>query len=254
MSGLLELVRHMAMEGRELLHELLLWVESFARNPYGTWALFAIAFAESSFFPIPPDVLLIALCIAEPERSLWYALVCSVGSVLGGMTGYGIGRYGGRPLLLKIFSHERVDSVADYFDRWNAWAVGIAGLTPIPYKVFTISGGAFAIDFRIFTIASAVSRSLRFFVIAVLMWIYGAPIRAFIEEYLGWLFLAFIALLLGGFWIAAGHGVRRSRRARRERAAAASAVAAGRSDGSGLIEDPIGSRGEPAEAPEEGGA
>jgi len=214
----LELLRRMAVEGRQFLHELLLWVESFARNPYGTWALFLLAFAESSFFPIPPDVLLIALCIAEPERSLWYALVCSVGSVLGGMAGYGIGRYGGRPLLLKIFSHERIDTVAAYFDRWNAWAVGIAGLTPIPYKVFTISGGAFVIDFRIFTLASAVSRSLRFFVIATLMWIYGAPIRAFIEEYLGWLFLAFIALLLGGFWIA-GHGVHRSRKARRAREA-----------------------------------
>ena len=218
MSDALDLLRRMAVEGREFLHELLLWVESFARNPYGTWALFLLAFAESSFFPIPPDVLLIALCIAEPERSLWYALICSVGSVLGGMAGYGIGRYGGRPLLLKIFSHERIDTVSAYFDRWNAWAVGIAGLTPIPYKVFTISGGAFAIDFRIFIVASAVSRSLRFFVIAVLMWIYGAPIRAFIEEYLGWLFLAFIALLLGGFWLAS-HGVRRSRRARRAAAA-----------------------------------
>jgi len=224
-SALLELLQRMAFAGREFLHEMLLWVEGLARTPYGTWALFAVAFAESSFFPIPPDVLLIALCITDPERSLWYALVCSVGSVLGGMAGYGIGRYGGRPLLLKIFSHERIDTVAAYFDRWNAWAVGIAGLTPIPYKVFTISGGAFVIDFRIFVFASAVSRSLRFFVIAILMWVYGAPIRAFIEEYLGWLFLIFIALLLGGFWLAS-HGVRRSRRAHRARMAEAAQKAA----------------------------
>jgi len=212
MSAAIEFLRRMLTEGREFLHDMLLWVEGFGHSPYGTWALFVIAFAESSFFPIPPDVLLIALCLAEPERSLWYALVCSVASVLGGMAGYGIGRYGGRPLLLKIFSHERVDTVAAYFDRWNAWAVGIAGLTPIPYKVFTISGGAFVINFRIFLFASAVSRSLRFFVIALLMWLYGAPIRDFIESYLGWLFLAFIALLLAGFWFA-GRGAMRSARA-----------------------------------------
>lgn len=209
MNAAIELFRGMLAEGREFLHDMLLWVESFGHSPYGTWALFVIAFAESSFFPIPPDVLLIALCLAEPERALWYALVCSVASVAGGMAGYGIGRYGGRPLLLRIFSHERIDTVAAYFDRWNAWAVGIAGLTPIPYKVFTISGGAFVINFRIFVFASAVSRSLRFFVIALLMWLFGAPIRDFIESYLGWLFLAFIALLLAGFWLAS-HGARRS--------------------------------------------
>jgi membrane protein YqaA with SNARE-associated domain/acylphosphatase len=198
-----------AAEARGFLHDLLGWVEGFAATPYGTWALFVLAFAESSFFPIPPDVLLIALCIGEPQKSLWFALVCSVGSVLGGAAGYGIGLWGGRPLLLRLFGRERVAVVASYFDRYNAWAVGIAGLTPIPYKIFTIAGGAFTIDFRVFLIASVASRSLRFFAIAGLMWWFGEPIRGFIEEYLGWLTIAFVVLLLGGFWLA-GRGARRA--------------------------------------------
>jgi membrane protein YqaA with SNARE-associated domain/acylphosphatase len=206
---MLDFLKRMAAEARDFLHELLLWVEGFAATPYGTWALFVLAFAESSFFPIPPDVLLIALCIGEPEKSLWFALVCSVGSVLGGAAGYGIGLWGGRPLLLRLFSRQRVEVVSAYFDRYNAWAVGIAGLTPIPYKIFTVSGGAFAIDFRIFMVASIVSRSLRFFAIAALMWWFGEPIREFIDEYLGWLTIAFVVLLVGGFWLA-GRGARRA--------------------------------------------
>jgi len=211
----IDFLRETAAGARAFLHELLAWVEGFAATPYGTWALFAIAFAESSFFPIPPDVLLIALCIGEPDRSLWFALVCSVGSVLGGVAGYGIGLWGGRPLLLRLFSRERVAVVSSYFDRYNAWAVGIAGLTPIPYKIFTIAGGAFAIDFRVFVLASAVSRSLRFFAIAGLMWWFGEPIRAFIDEYLGWLTIAFVVLLVGGFWLA-GRGAKRAGLARTE--------------------------------------
>jgi membrane protein YqaA with SNARE-associated domain len=196
---------------RQLLHDLLAWVESFAATPYGTWALFWIAFAESSFFPVPPDVLLIALCLGDPSRSFWFALVCSLGSVLGGAFGYGIGRWGGRPLLLRLFSKRRIDAVSSYFDRYNAWAVGIAGLTPIPYKIFTISGGAFTIDFRVFMLASIVSRSVRFFAIAGLMWWFGEPIKSFIDEYLGWLTIAFVVLLVAGFWLAGRAGMRAGR-------------------------------------------
>src|SRR5690606_23173749 len=123
---------------RMWLHDLLAWVESFAATPHGVWALFLIAFAESSVFPVPPDVLLIALCLGAPEQSMWFALVCSIGSVAGGALGYGIGKWGGRPVLRRLFNEERVKAVEVYYDRYNAWATGIAGLTPIPYKIFTI--------------------------------------------------------------------------------------------------------------------
>lgn len=187
------------------------WVEGLAQSPHAGWALFGVAFAESSIFPIPPDVLLIALCIARPEEAFVYALICSVGSVLGGMAGYGLGLWGGRPLLKRLFSTRRIAGVERLYDRYNAWATGIAGFTPIPYKVFTISGGVFAIDFRIFLLASAVSRSLRFFLIGALVYFYGAAIRIFLERWLGPLTILFVVILIGGFWLF-GHGLRRGAR------------------------------------------
>jgi membrane protein YqaA with SNARE-associated domain len=196
---------------RGALVDLLQWVQSFSHSPRGVTALFLIAFAESSFFPIPPDVLLIPLCLGDPSRSFWFATVCSLGSVLGGTAGYGIGRFGGRPLLLRMFRRERVAAVETYYDRYNAWATGIAALTPIPYKVFTIAGGAFAINFRIFLLASAVGRSARFFGVATLIFFFGPPISAFLERYLDWLTVAFAILLVLGF-LAAGHGIGRSGR------------------------------------------
>ena len=190
------------LEGlKELLHSILYWVESFAHSPHGTLALFAIALAESSFFPIPPDVLLIPLCLGRPDRALWFALVCTVGSVIGGMIGYGIGRWGGRPLLKRWFSPERIAPVEAYYERWNAWATAIGGLTPLPYKLFTVAGGVFAVNFKVFVIASLAARGLRFFTIAVLIQLFGEPIRAFIERHLNWLSILFVVLLVLGFWI-----------------------------------------------------
>ena len=184
----------------EWIRELFHWVEALAQTPYATWALFGVSFVESSFFPVPPDALLIALCVGEPDRSLWFALVCSVASVLGGMAGYGIGLVGGRPILQRLFNPERVERVRQYYDRYNAWAVGIAGLTPLPYKLFTISGGAFLINFKVFVLASIVSRSIRFFAVAALMQWLGEPAKLFIEKHLGWLTIAFVILLVLGFW------------------------------------------------------
>ncbi len=201
------------------LYDLLHWVEHWAHSPYGATALFCIAFAESSFFPIPPDVLLIPLCLGDPGRAFWFATICSLGSVLGGMAGYAIGFFGGRPLLYKLFPDDKVETVERYYDRYNAWATGIAGLTPLPYKLFTISGGAFAIGFRVFVLASIVGRSLRFFGVAGLIYFFGPPISAFIERYLDLLSIAFVILLLLGFWVA-GHGAHRAHRNRRRAAAA----------------------------------
>ena len=187
---------------------LLRWVESFAQSPYGSYALFALSFLESSVFPIPPDVLLIALCLGRPEFSFFFAAVCSVASVLGGMAGYALGFYGGRPLLKRLFDQRKILAVERLYDRFNAWATGIAGLTPLPYKLFTISGGAFAINFKIFLIASIVSRTLRFAVVAGIIYIYGEAAKQWIEKYLNILSIAFVILLVLGFWLI-GRGAKR---------------------------------------------
>ena len=190
---------------------ILAWVEAFAGTPYGGWALFGLAFLESSVFPIPPDVLLIALSLGKPELAFWFALVCSVGSILGGMAGYALGYYGGRPLLLRMFPSDKVSSVERYYDRYNAWAIGIAGLTPLPYKLFTVSAGAFAINFKVFVMASIVSRTTRFMLVAGLIYFLGETAKLFIEKYLNVLTLAFVALLIIGFWII-GRGAKRASR------------------------------------------
>ena len=181
--------------------QLFAWIDSLAAMPHPGWWLFLLAFAESSFFPIPPDVLLITLGVASPERAIWYGLVCTLGSVFGGMLGYGIGLYGGRPLLYRFFKETKIRAVERLYDRYNAWATGIAGLTPIPYKVFTISGGAFKINFKIFVLASIASRSLRFMAEGVLLYFFGESIRTFLFQWFNWLSIAFVVLLVGGFWL-----------------------------------------------------
>ena len=185
------------------LRRLYDWVQHFAETPYGSWALFLLAFAESSFFPVPPDVLLIALAVTIPSKAFRYALICSVGSVLGGIFGYVIGyqfmEFIGFGILNFYGLTDKYESVAELYNRYNAWAVGIAGFTPIPYKVFTISAGAFKINFGVFLLASIVSRSARFFIVAGLIYVFGAQIRAFIEKYFNILAVIFVLLLIGGF-------------------------------------------------------
>jgi membrane protein YqaA with SNARE-associated domain len=161
-----------------LLNEWVVWFEGLAESVWGPFWLFVLAFAESSFFPIPPDVLLIALLLTEGYLGAWgwglgLALVCSVGSVLGGLAGYAIGYYGGRRLLERLVSEERVQYLDDLFARYDVWAVGIAGFTPVPYKVFTIAAGAFQLNVPRFALASALSRSARFFIVAVIILLLG---------------------------------------------------------------------------------
>lgn len=185
------------------LRRLYDWVQHFAETPYGSWALFLLAFAESSFFPVPPDILLIALAVSIPSKAFRYALICSVGSVLGGIFGYIIGyqfmEFVGFGILNFYGLTDKYESVAELYNRYNAWAVGIAGFTPIPYKVFTISAGAFKVNFGVFLLASIVSRSARFFIVAGLIYVFGAQIRAFIEKYFNILAVIFVLLLVAGF-------------------------------------------------------
>jgi membrane protein YqaA with SNARE-associated domain len=186
-------------------------IDQFAASPHPGWWLFALAVAESSFFPIPPDVLLVTLGVARPDLAIWYAVITSVGSVLGGGLGYAIGLYGGRPLLYRFFNQTRINAVERLYDRFNAWATGIAGLTPIPYKVFTIAGGALKIDFKIFMLASLASRSLRFMTEGVLLYFFGEPIKDFLYTQFNWLSIAFVVLLVGGFWLIRHFGKRHAR-------------------------------------------
>ena len=185
---------------------------SWGESRWGALALFLFAFAESSFFPIPPDVLLIALCLGAVTRSFRFAAICTLGSILGAMLGYGIGFFAWQTttgeytalahfFFNHVFSVESFDQVGALYDKYNFWIVFTAGFTPLPYKIFTISGGLFHINFSMFLIASIVSRGLRFFLIAALIWKFGAPIKVFIEKYFNLLAIAFTVLLVGSFFL-----------------------------------------------------
>ena len=166
---------------------------------------FILAFSESSFFPIPPDVLLIALAVGKPEKALKFAAICTAGSVLGGMLGYLIGwqfmAAVGERIVAFYGLTEKVDYIEMLYNQYDAWAVGIAGFTPIPYKVFTIAAGAFKINFLVFIIASAVSRSARFFLVGGLIHFFGPGIQAFIDKYFNLLAVVFTILLVGSFFL-----------------------------------------------------
>jgi membrane protein YqaA with SNARE-associated domain len=182
------------------------WVLHWAETPYGAPALFLLAFAESSFFPVPPDVLLLALALSLPSRAFRFALIASVGSVLGGMAGYGIGLVlwdGLAPFFYRYvpgFTEEIFLRVQGLFATYDFWTVFTAGFTPIPYKVITIGAGVFRIDFTVFVIASLIGRSLRFFLVAWLLYRFGPSMRTFIERYFNALTLIFLILLIGGFF------------------------------------------------------
>lgn len=186
---------------RQIYDRSLLWVQS----PSGVWALFFIAVAESSFFPIPPDVFLMILCIAAPRKSFRYAAICAAGSVLGGMIGYGLGLGFMDTIGVKILDwyglQDKYELVQELYRRYDALAVGAAGFTPLPYKLFTITAGAFKINFVTFTIVSLLSRSARFFLVAAFIYKFGAPVRYFIERYFNLLSILFFLLLIGGFLV-----------------------------------------------------
>ena len=187
----------------KLIRKLYDWVLHWAKTPYAVPALFLLAFAESSFFPVPPDVLLITLAISIPKKAFKFALICMIGSVIGGILGYGIGLYGyetvGKPIVDFYHGQEVMELIKTKYDQHGFLGILIAAITPIPYKVFTIASGVFKFDFWLFTLASIIGRSTRFFIVAALIWKFGSPIRNFIEKYFNLLSILFMILLIGGF-------------------------------------------------------
>lgn len=181
------------------------WTLSLARHRHALWALAFVAFIESSVFPIPPDVLMIAMIIARPSKAFVIAGIATIASVAGGLLGYWIG-YGafeaiGRPVLEFYGKDAYFAEFQQRYNEWGAWAVLIAGVTPFPYKVITILSGVTGLSLGVFVVASLAARALRFFIVAALLWKFGPPIRAFIEARLGLMFSIFMALLFGGFFL-----------------------------------------------------
>jgi len=178
------------------------WILGWANSPYGTPALFVLAFVESSFFPIPPDILLMSLCLSRPRKAFRYAAVCTAGSAIGGGLGYllGLGLWG---LLQNLFytyipgfTPELFAQVQNLFRDYGFWAVFTAGFTPIPYKIFTIGAGVFQLNFLLFLCASVISRGLRFFLVSWLLYRYGLPVKDFIDRQFNWLTLLATLLIL----------------------------------------------------------
>lgn len=178
-------------------------VIDLAAHPQAIWWLAIVSFAESSVFPIPPDVMIVPMVLSDRAAAWRIAAVCTVASVLGGLAGYAIGYFfydavGGR--IVEFYGYgERFSEFQDFYNQYGAWIVAMAGLTPFPYKIITIASGVFALDPIIFIVASVLSRGGRFFFEAALLWRFGAPIRSFIEKRLEILSVVFVVLLFGGF-------------------------------------------------------
>ncbi|WP_422001034.1 YqaA family protein [Reyranella sp.] len=186
-----------------MIRRLYDWVLRLAAHPRALYALAIVSFAESSFFPIPPDVMLIPMVLANRQRAFTIAAVCTVSSVLGGLFGYAIGYYFFETLgewVVRAYHLEAgLAAFRQGFEEWGTWIILIKGLTPIPYKLVTIASGAAHFDLFTFVWASIVSRGLRFFLVAALLWRFGTPIRAFVEERLTLLTWLFLIALVGGF-------------------------------------------------------
>ncbi|HEY4135990.1 MAG TPA: YqaA family protein [Alphaproteobacteria bacterium] len=186
-----------------MLRRMYDWTLSLAAGPHAEKALAAVSFIESSFFPIPPDILLIPMILARPERAWRLAAIATVSSVIGGFLGYAIGYFlfeaVGQPILQFYGIVDKYVELRHTFDEWGAWIIIAKGMTPIPYKFLTITSGALHFDLAIFTLASVVSRGVRFFLVAALLWKFGPPIRDFIEKRLTLVLTLGLVTLIGGF-------------------------------------------------------
>ena len=188
-----------------MLRALYDWTMAQATHPRALWILAFVAFVESSFFPIPPDVLMIPMILARPKQAWLIALVALVASVAGGLLGYAIGAFAfdqiGAPMLAAMGKGAAMEAFNTRFNDFGFWPVLIAGITPFPYKVITIMSGWTGLPLGTFIVTSIIARGVRFFLIAALLYRFGAPVRDFIEQRLGLVFIAFMVLLLGGFYL-----------------------------------------------------
>lgn len=186
------------------LKRLYEWVLSWAEKPHAGKALFLLAFAESSFFPIPPDVLLIALAMSMPAKAFRWAIIALAGSVTGGIAGYGLGYFlmdtVGKHILDFYHLHNQYNSVQSLYQQYDAWAVAAGGFTPLPYKLFTITAGAFNLNLLTFTVASILSRAGRFFLVAGAIYLFGPAVKNFLDRYFNLCTIIFTILLVGGFF------------------------------------------------------
>jgi membrane protein YqaA with SNARE-associated domain len=188
---------------REMIQRLYNWTMSLAEHPNALWALALVSFVESSFFPIPPDVLMIPMIIARPNRAWLIATVALVASVLGGLLGYAIGAFAfeqiGQPILESLGKGDAVAEFNTRFNDFGFWAVLGAGITPFPFKVITIMSGWTGMPLGVFIATSIIARAIRFYLVAGLLWKFGSPVRDFIEKRLGLVTTIFLVLLFGGF-------------------------------------------------------
>lgn len=186
-----------------MLRKLYDWLMSLAATKNAPAALGAISFAESSFFPLPPDILLIPMVVAKRQKWWIYALICTVTSVLGAFVGYAIGAFLfqaiGLPILEFYGAEHTFERFVEWYDQWGGWGILLGAVTPFPYKVLTIFSGSVGFDLLQFAIVSVVGRGLRFFLVSALLYWFGEPIRDFIEKRLGLMFIIFCTLLIGGF-------------------------------------------------------
>jgi membrane protein YqaA with SNARE-associated domain len=188
-----------------MMKRLYQWTLRLAEKPRAAWALGAISFAESSFFPIPPDVILVPMTLAKPEKAWFYAGVCTITSVLGGLVGYAIGALlydslGG--WIINAYGYgTKVDEFRAMYAHWGAWIILLKGLTPIPYKLVTITSGFAGYDLLWFTLLSLLTRGLRFFVLAGILNRFGEPIKRLMDEHFAAMMFAIVAIIIGGFYL-----------------------------------------------------
>ncbi len=204
------------------------WILRYAAAPFAPVVLFFNAFAEAIFFPVPPDLLLIAMCMAaaaagRPYLAFAFAAISTAGSVCGGVTGYFIGLKGGRPIAARLYSHEKIEAADRLYARYGVWAVAVAGFTPVPYCIFTVLSGVLRMRLASFAIVSVLSRGARFFLVATLIFFFGARVQTFLEDEkrFGLLTIAFMVLLVGGYVVLHAYSRRHARRMAAQRAAAA---------------------------------